>query len=159
MIYQEFITKFKAHTKEITYQQQLNLAISVCKKLFFDYQEFSQQNKWGDLDTLLDAINLISQSLNLQPDTGQTKQMLQRIEAITPDTEDFDNASYALNACAAVYESLEFILDKDPQHVFNIGTCLTDTIDFKIQEDDELTELQINSHPEMINARRFLFER
>ena len=107
---------------------------------------------------MIDAINLIERSLNSQLSTDQVKQMLQKIEAITPDTENFDNASYALNACVAICESLDFLLKKDPLHIFNSGTCLTDTVDGKIQESVDRAQHEIDSHPEMINARLFLLE-
>lgn len=86
------------------------------------------------------------------------KEILPKVDNITPNTEDFGNASYALNACSAVYETLEFLINKDQKHILNIGSYLTDTIDFKIQEDDELSEVQIDNHPMMIEARKFLIE-
>lgn len=74
--------------------------------------------------------------------------------------DDFGNelGSYALNASAAVYESLEFIIDQDKTHIYNIATYYTDTIDFKIQEDRELSDLEIENHPLMIEAWNFIIE-
>ena len=50
-------------------------------------------------------------------------------------------------------KDLEFSIDKDEIHILNPGACLTDTIDFKIQEDDTWTEDQIDNHPMMIEAK------
>lgn len=63
--------------------------------------------------------------------------------------DDFGNniGSYVLNACIAVYHTLQFLIDKDPFNIVDAGTALTDTIDFKIQEDNELTDAEINNYP------------
>jgi hypothetical protein len=42
--------------------------------------------------------------------------------------------------------------------VFNIGTYLIDSIDFKIHEKEGLLGKQINEHPMIIKARNFLLE-
>lgn len=105
MTYKESESKFKAHV-DLTICSKINqLAISVCKRLFPDYQEFYLANNWGDPDILLDSIKLI---------------------------------------------------DSDKNHILNVGTYLTDTIDFKIQETQILTEEEIDNHPLMVEARRFL---
>jgi hypothetical protein len=78
--------------------------------------------------------------------------------AITPDTEDFGDSSYALNSCVAVCETLDFLTDHKAEHIYAIGTCLIDTIDFKIQEDDDLTQEEIDKNSNMIAARQFLLE-
>ena len=91
-----------------------------------------------------------------QIDVSSLKEILPKIDKIIPDTEDFENSSYALNAGTTVYETLEFLIDKDQKHILNIGTYLTDTIDFKIQEDGDLTGQQIDNHPMMLEARKFL---
>ena len=156
MNYQEFTSKFKLLATKASYDSQLNLAKSVCKKLFFDYQLFCDKNNWGDPDMLLDAIKIIENENSVTVDKALIKKMVDSIEMITPDTEDFENASYALNACVSVCESLEFLVDKNAEHIYIIGTMLTDTTDFKIHEKWGLTQPQIDQHPLMIEARTYL---
>ena len=158
MRYEEFVTKFKAQSGNLPRERQFSLAVSICKKLYFDYQKFFEKNDWGNPDLLLDAVNLAEKSLSQETNVTGIKALLPKIDEITPDTEDFEDASYALNACTAVYETLEFIIDNDSKHIYNIGTYLTDTVYFKIQERDELTEDQINEHPLMVEARKYLIE-
>ena len=55
-------------------------------------------------------------------------------------------------------ETLEFILDNDKNHLLNIGTCLTDSIYFKVQEEGELNQQQIDDHQMMIESRKYLLE-
>ena len=158
MKYEEFVRKFKSQSSNLSYEKQRLLAIDICKKLFFEYQEFYEQTKWGDPDLLLDAINIASTADSSSNDLSHIKIMLPKIISVTPDTEDFGNASYALNAAAAVYETLELLLDNNSEHIYNIGTYLTDTVDFKIQETDELTGDQIDDHPLMVETRKYLIE-
>jgi uncharacterized protein len=155
MSFVEFNKILQSHINTLTYEKQFELALSVSKRLFPDYKDFFYENQWGDPDVLLDAIELCQQH---KKETSENilKEMLLKVDSVTPHTEDFENASYALNACTSVYETLEFLIDNDQKHILNIGSYLTDTIDFKIQENNDLSEQQINNHPMMIEARNFL---
>lgn len=86
--------------------------------------------------------------------------MLSKVEAITPDTENFGDeiGSCGLNACISVVYTLQFLLDKDPLNIFYIGTALTDTIDLKVQKSIVLSDEEIDEHPLMQEARMFLLE-
>jgi uncharacterized protein YjaG (DUF416 family) len=160
MLYKEFDSLFKKQALSLPYMEGLGLALSVCKRLYFDYEEFVSAEHWGDKDLLLDAIKLCEHAKFKEVDRIRVEEMLVKVEAITPDTEDFGNylGSYALNAAASVYETLQFIMDKNPLHIYNIGTCLTDTIDFKINEKENLTDEGIDEHKMMLEARNFLLQ-
>ena len=158
MTYHQFCRQFKLQTESLSYEKQIELAITICKKLFFDYQKFVEDNNWGDSDLVLDTIAFIDKSKSLKVAPTLLKEKINQILAVTPDTEDFGGASYALNCCVAVCESLDFLTDHKAERIYAIGTCLTDTIDFKIQEDDDLTEAEIDNNYEMIAARKFLIE-
>lgn len=156
MTYKVFTSTFKLRVTKASYDSQLHLAISVCKKLFFDYQVFFDKNNWGDPDILLEAIKMIENTGYPLTDKNAITNMIDSVVAVTPDTEDFGDASYALSACTAICETLGFLADKDSKHIYKIGTCLTDNIDFKLQEDADLTDKEIDRHPLMIEARTYL---
>jgi len=160
MNHKEFTTILKTQTSIGSYELQLKFAVLICEKLYFDYQKFAETENWGNADLLMDAIRICQKALNNSIDTNQIKSLLPEIDQITPDTNDFGDwsGSYALNACTSVYETLEFNLDKDKMHIYNIGTFYTDTIDFKIQEKGILTDLEIENHPGMIEAWNFIIE-
>jgi uncharacterized protein YjaG (DUF416 family) len=158
MTYQEFTRHFKLQLEALSYHKQIDLAIEICKKLFFDYQQFYDRNNWGNSDLVLDTIKFIEEFKNTKIDKDLLKVKINQIEAITPDTEDFGDASYALNSCVAVCETLDFMTDHKAEHIYAIGTCLTDTIDFKIQENTELNQDEIDNNTEMIAVRKYLIE-
>ncbi len=158
MTFQEFTKKFKRHIATLSYQKQIDLAIEICKKLFFDYEQFSTSNNWGNSDLIIDTIKFIEDEKNSRVDKVLLKERINQVEIITPDTEDFGDAGYALNCCVAVCETLDFLTDHNPEHIYIIGTCFTDTVDARIQEDVDLDEIGINTNPEIIAARNYLLE-
>jgi uncharacterized protein len=162
MKYDEFIIKFKEQVFSIHYDKQLTLAIEICKKLYFDYANFLEKYQWGDKDVLLDAIEVLEQSKTSDIQQSLIDDTLRQLDTITPDMDDFESdevASYALNACIAVYNAVQFITDKQPKRIYDIGICLTDTIDFKVQEQQTLTQVEIDNIPLMIQARNYLIEK
>jgi uncharacterized protein YjaG (DUF416 family) len=162
MNYRDYIALLKIQTNSQPYKQQLEFAVMICKKLYFEYKNFVEIYQWGDADLLMDAINICDRSkIANSSDLDQIKELIPKIDLITPHMDDFGGSeigSYALNASASVYETLEFIIDQDKTHIFNIATYYTDTIDFKIQEERDLTELEIENHPVMIEAWSFIIE-
>lgn len=160
MNYKDYITILQSQTSKGSYEHQLKFAALICKKLYFDYEKFTELENWGNADLLMDAINVCQNALEQPADSDIIKAVLPQIEQITPDMGDFGSwsGSYALNAVASVYEMLEFILDRDKTHIYNIATLYTDTIDFKIREEDDLTDLEIERHPRMIEAWNFIIE-
>jgi uncharacterized protein YjaG (DUF416 family) len=161
MTYQEFTTTLKRQTFNQSYEPQLKFAVMICKKLYFEYQHFTEVFNWGDANLLMDAITVCQQATEKSVAVNQITELLHQIDFITPDMDDFGSsevASYALNASAAVYETLQFITDRDKTHIYNIATYYTDTIDFKIQEEKDLTQLEIENHPQMIEAWNFVID-
>jgi uncharacterized protein YjaG (DUF416 family) len=162
MKYKTFIKQFNNQVFLMDYHRQLNLAIEVCKTLYFEYVVFTEKYQWGDKNVLLEAIKMLEQSKVWEINQSTILQSLHLVDTVTPDMDDFGSdevASYALNACVAVLNALQFLSDKLPQHIFDIGICLTDTIDFKIQENRILSEQEIDDHPLMIKTREYLIEK
>ncbi len=161
MKYEEFVTVFNKQVFSHNYERQLTFAIEVCKKLYFDYVVLSDKYNWGDKDVLLDAITLIEQSKSNDITQSLIDKTLSQLDNITPDMDDFGSdelSTLALNACAAVYNSIQFITDKQPEHIYDIGICLSDTIDSKVQEQQTLTEQEIENDPLIIETRKYLIE-
>lgn len=160
MNYHDFDSYFKKRVYQLSFLNQLELAITISKNLSSDYQIFFETHKWGDPELLMKAISVIEQSKSRLIEPNEFQELLSKIDKIIPDMDDFGDwiSSYGLNASISVFESLEFLIDKNPEHVYNIGICFTDTIDFKVKENADLTPEQIDEHPLMIAARNFLIE-
>ena len=161
MTYSDFTQTLQKQIPRMNRQRQLKLALRICKELFFEYQKFYDVYQCGNPDLLLDAINICETASISNIEIPKIQELLQKVGSVTPHMDDFGGdelASYALNAAASVYETLEFLTDNDSVHIFHIASYYTDTIDFKIQEVRSFTQEEIDSHPLMIEARRFLLE-
>ena len=161
MTYSDFTHKRQSQISLITRQRQLQLALRICKELFFEYQKFYEVYHWGNPDLLLDGISICEKASNSNAEIPKIRELLQKLDSVTPDMDDFGSdvlGSYALNAANSVYETLEFLTDSDSVHILNIATYYTDTIDFKIQEIKSLTLEEIDAHPLTIETRNFLLE-
>lgn len=160
MNYKGYIKTLENQISFQSFENQLKFAVLISQKLYFDYQRFYEVYKWGDSGLLIDAIMVCQKAVDNQLDINHIKALIPKIDLIIPDMDEFGSvlSSYALNASAAVYETLQFIIDRDGSHIFNIATYYTDTIDFKIQEEKDLTEEEIEKNLVMIEAWNFVLE-
>ena len=136
MNYEDLIKTLQIQVSLLEKDRQLGLAIKICKDLFFDYQAFFESYEWGNPDLLLDAIATCEKALNDSLDILKIKELIPQVSSVIPDTDDFGSefGSYGLNASAAVFETLEFLVDNDWKHITNIAEYYLDTIDLKVQE-------------------------
>jgi hypothetical protein len=56
MNYKDFTDRLKMQVFNLPYARQLDFAITICKRMFFNYQKFYDQEQWGDPGLLMDAI-------------------------------------------------------------------------------------------------------
>ena len=132
-------------------------SIDICKRLIDDYVDFYNKHNWGNPDILKEAIKYCEETEFAKIDRGKVKDLIHKVEKITPDTEDFENieVSYALNSACAVLDLLEFIMKQDKIYVSNISSYVIDTIDFKIQEtESSLTNDELENHPKIVEERK-----
>lgn len=138
--------------KQLSRNVSVDFGLDICKRLLPYYIEFSIRKNWGNVDLLSSAIQLCEQSVGTNVNKQLIDQLLEEIDQVTPNTEDFDDASYALNAANAIYMLLEYLLDDDQRHIVDISTCMTDTLDSKIQDDQGgLSHEQLMEHPRIID--------
>lgn len=157
MTFTEFKNVFEKQIKELSDNGRLTFSLDISKRLLQDYRIFHEKYKWGNPDSLANGIKYCELVLNGdKADNYRIEELMSAIDEVTPNTDDFGDwdGSYALNACVAVIESLEFLLDKNIEHIVNVSSCMTDTVDFKITETfGDLSEDAIDAHPWMISER------
>lgn len=112
-----------------------------CKRLLHNYYTFTKLEKWGDINVMLDSLNIIEKNYARWTfDDNLIESVLRNIEAITPDTEKFSSiyVSFALDACNAFYETLSYVISCDTQRIIDVGIFVRDTVDMFIQEKENL---------------------
>jgi uncharacterized protein YjaG (DUF416 family) len=157
MDYTEFSNLFKMQIFQMAFEKQLNFGILISKKLYPDYQKFSEEEKWGSSDVVADAIALCEKSRDVEIDLVEFELMIQKIEEITPHMDDFGNedGSCALNACVAIHATLRFLATEGKYSIEDAGIAYYDTQDARLW-DSNFTDTELDQHPSIIEARNFL---
>jgi len=134
-------------------ERLIGFGLDICERLLPDYIGFYQEFNWGNPEILKESIQYIKDSVLNGVDEEQVNQLLTRLEEVLPDTEEFPDplGTYALNAGCAVFELLEYLTDPEIDHLLNISSVITDTIDFKLSElETGLSEEELLKHPELL---------
>jgi uncharacterized protein YjaG (DUF416 family) len=145
--------------KESDFNKQLAFAYLTCERLYPNYVYFSNNFDFGTPQILREAIEFLRVNIFEQsPDKNKIKFLKRRVDKNTPDTEDFTTifVSSALDACTALSDSLDFLVDKDFTRIENVSTYATDTVSMYVQDLDNLDynadknfQQKIESHPLM----------
>lgn len=129
--------------KQLTREKKVLFGIITSLQLFSNYKSFEEKENWGNSRVLELVIEntyqrLFSLSFFNKEDIHQ---QIERVESITPDTEDFSSilVSFALDACTSVISTLLFILDNNDEHIADVAIYARDTVDMYIQEKDDLS--------------------
>ncbi|WP_025145854.1 DUF416 family protein [Pedobacter jeongneungensis] len=134
-------------------ERLIGFGLDICERLLPDYIGFYQEFNWGNPEILKESIQYIKDSVLNGVNEEQVNQLLTRLEEVLPDTEEFTDplGTYALNAGCAVFELLEYLTDPEIDHLLNISSVITDTIDFKLSElETGLSEEELLKHPELL---------
>jgi len=149
----EFITLFNIEVDKASSDALIDFGLDICERLLPKYVSFSKKHSWGNVEVLNDSINFCKKSKGFNQNNFDIQNYLNKVAPNIPDMDDFGDfdGSYALNASCAVYELLEYLYDRDVSHLFNISTCMTDTIDFELSEaDPNLTDEKLENHKNII---------
>lgn len=152
----EFETKLNEYALQLTYNERISKGLAICKRLFPHYREFVNESGFGNPDVLLDSIRFVESG---SQDSDTIYAYLDSLEEICPDTDDYDEAEFALNACGAVNALLLQVAEPDEaEHFDEVAMSYYDTIDAKVQDEseEELSDEEIDKHPLLNEARRFL---
>jgi uncharacterized protein YjaG (DUF416 family) len=154
----EFKNLFDAKTDRLNPDQLIGFGLNICERLLPEYITFSEKHHWGNVELLKECIELARFSKGRELSHSDIKSYLNKLDPIIPDTEDFGDfdGSYALNASAAVYELMMYLIDKNPQHIYSISIYMTDTVDFKLSEADlSLSNQILENHLDIIDEWRY----
>ncbi len=121
-------------------RQKAVFAGLVCERLLPQYAAFCAAVQWGSPAVFQQGVELLYNSADGVFDQEQATALLDKFKDIAPDLDEFDGhlPSYALDACVALDEALQFLTDKHEAHIINCATAATDTIDMFVQEYQDL---------------------
>ncbi len=136
----DFLKSIETKISKLDFKQQVLFAVLICEKLLPNYRQFSEKENWGDIEILEEAIVMLYQFLqDIDLNDTELDGIYEKIIEVTPDVVRFegDLASYALDACSAVSDSIEFLLSEDLSYLLNIASIARDTVDTFAQETEE----------------------
>lgn len=163
-----FREEIKGKLTKVSHKARVLFAAIICEKLYPHYLKFVSLNHWGNSSALDEGIAAIRQYLvndNLF-DNNELLEIINQVEENTPNTEEFPGiiTSFALDACTSISETLNYLLDKEIDHIADVATYARDTVDMYIQERDNLDpndgyiEEKIANDPEMKLEKRRQFD-
>jgi len=86
MNWNEYKEQLRRNIRGIPPLQKLQFAIEICGRLLPDYQNFSEINTWGNVNSLKKGLNFCKEFANgNEPETGSIKSSISEIEKNTPD--------------------------------------------------------------------------
>lgn len=155
--------EIKKNLAPLSNAKRLLFAILICERLYPNYVHFYNTFNWGDPRILEEAISVVFQSLINKDsiDRIEILNLIEEIELINPDADDFSDIylSFALDACASVYSSLNFILDPELEHIVDVAICARDTVDMFIQERDDISVFTTETENEISKDLLMLAEK
>lgn len=158
--FDDWLILLKKKSQQLGYTPSLAFAASCCERSLPNYDAFSRQERWGDSKILKEALDLVWWHVVTRnpSNKSQVEPLSKAIDAVTPDTENFESplTSAALDAANSVAEALDYTLDRNVDRIVTISSLARDTIDLFVQRRDSLDssrsdfEGKIASDPLMI---------
>ena len=111
---------------ELYFTKQAAFNYLTCERLYPNYVYFSHNFSFGNPDALRVAIDYLYFNIfNKSPDKNKIKILTKEVDKNTPDTENFSTTfvSSALDACTAIGDSLDFLIDRDFSSIKYIYLC------------------------------------
>ena len=136
-----FLIEIEKRLKLLPNDNKVLFSALTCEKLLLNYNYFSSLENWGDKSILDDPMVLYYEFIkNNIIDEIELERISRLIEDIAPDTEDFNSplVSYALDACCAFEDTINFLKTFDYHYVLNVSSYARDTVDMFIQEIENL---------------------
>lgn len=157
------ISKELNKLKELDIAKQKTFAWLTSERLFRNYLYFSTNFNFGNPAVLRQAIDCLRDCIFLEEcDKDLITLQIEKVSKIMPDTDNFQTVSVsaALDACATVLDSLNFMIDGDFSRIVFVSSYASDTVDMFVQEVDSLDinldldfEAKIANHPLMKRER------
>lgn len=116
----------------MSYERQLLFVLLTAERFFPNYREFSELNKWGNVEIFEKALSLGWQSLlNDAPSIVNIDQLLLQLEKNTPDSEEFvgPNAEVAQSAATIVAYVLDILRSRNSEFACHVVNAALDAAD------------------------------
>lgn len=139
----EFKNIIKEKINQSSHGQLVDFSVSICEQLLPDYISFSKAEDYGNITLMKEAITFCKENRDQNAETLEMTLDLEDLEKNIPDvdeSEDLDSTT-AMNASCAIFELLEYLTDRESDHIVNIAIYRIDTVAFKSGEADSIVSV------------------
>jgi uncharacterized protein YjaG (DUF416 family) len=137
---------------------QAVFAALTCEKLLYSIAKFDALEPRKVTQLYEECISaLYSFVLGMPIDLVEYTKLKQDLESYCPDLDESKNefSSYALDSFVAMFEALDFVINRNSKHIINCATSATDTVDMYVQMASK-TEPPANELDAFIQASPFM---
>ncbi|GAA4372481.1 DUF416 family protein [Hymenobacter koreensis] len=122
-------------------RQKAVFAGLVCERLYPQYQAFCEAESWGSPVVYERGVELLYNSGLGEFHKQEAASLLEKLELVTPalNASKSPLTSYAVDACIALNEALQFLTDKLESHLHNCATAAMDSVDMFVQDYQNLS--------------------
>ena len=106
-----------------------------CERLLPQYEAFCRAENWGSPAVYERGVELLYNSGLGEFHAPEAAALLEKLDFVTPGLQEFSSplTSYALDACIALHEALQFLTDKQETHVSNCATATLDSVELFVE--------------------------
>ncbi|KAA9332155.1 DUF416 family protein [Hymenobacter busanensis] len=129
-------------------KQKAVFAGLVCERLLPQYEAFCKAANWGSPAVYERGLEILYNSSLGEFHRAEAAALLEKLELVQPGLTDFTTplTAYALDACIALEEALQFLIDKQESHLHNCATAATDSVEAFVQEYRSLSSDRRDAH-------------
>ena len=111
-------------------RQKAAFGALVCERLLPQYRAFCEAANWGSLAVYQEGLVLLYSSAVDEFDIPAATALLEKLAAVSPAFGQYQSLAlpYAIDACVALGEALQFLTDKQESHVSNCATAATESV-------------------------------
>ncbi|OON67439.1 DUF416 family protein [Hymenobacter sp. CRA2] len=125
-------------------RQKAAFAGLVCERLLPQYEAFCRAVSWGSPAVYERGVELLYNSALGEFFAEEAAALLEKLDFVTPGLTDFSTplTPYAVDACIALHEALQFLVDKQESHISHCATATVDSVEMFVEEYRQLPSLQ-----------------
>lgn len=152
-----FLAEIENKIQSNTHQQKCLFALLTCEKMKRSYQFFHEKTNLGNNQVLDDIIICLENNvLNVTVSKSTLNALYKKLEKSTPNLDDYDSVipSYAFDCCVVFGEALQYLTDKDDEHINQLVSSTIDTLDMFIQEKILIKEkLELDQNDKFLESK------
>ncbi len=136
------LEKILKKIEQLSLYQQLAFGIFVSQSLFNTYDTFVKKENWGNPAILREILQLLK---NAPMHNSEFNEEIEKsnieLDAIMPNMDDFPGsiyASLALDVCSIIGECLDFVSDKNTEHIKTVSYIAIQSVEFYIADKNKI---------------------